>query len=68
MFKTADLRDARNELLICVGVIFNHFGNKKVVSGKIRTLKLFEDGSLFRKQLESDGKDKVPVITYDSRK
>ncbi len=62
MFTTADLWDAHNELLICVDPIFNHFGNKKAFSGKITTLKLFEDNSLVRKQLESDGKGKVLVI------
>ncbi len=62
MFTTADLWDAHNESLICVDPIFNHFGNKKVFSGKITTLKLFEDNSLVRKQLESDGKGKVLII------
>ena len=62
MFTTADLWDEHTEKLICVDPIFNHFGNKKVFSGKITTLKLFEDNSLVRKQLESDGKGKVLVI------
>jgi regulator of ribonuclease activity A len=62
MFTTADLWDEHSELLTCVDLIFNHFGNKKVFSGKITTLKLFEDNSLVRKQLESDGKGKVLVI------
>ncbi len=62
MFRTADLWDAHNELLTCVDPIFNHFGNKKVFSGKITTLKLFEDNSLVRKQLESKGSGKVLVV------
>ena len=62
MFTTADIWDEHSELLTCVHPIFNHFGNKKVFSGKITTLKLFEDNSLVRKQLESDGKGKVLVI------
>ena len=62
MFTTADLWDTHNESLICVDPIFNHFGNKKMFSGQITTLKLFEDNSLVRKQLESDGKGKVLVI------
>jgi regulator of ribonuclease activity A len=62
MFTTADLWDEHETLLSCVDPIFNHFGNKKMFSGKITTIKLFEDNSLVRKQLESDGKDKVLVI------
>ena len=62
MFRTADLWDAHNELLTCVDPIFNHFGNKTVFSGKITTLKVFEDNSLVRKQLESNGRGKVLVI------
>lgn len=62
MFTTADLWDKYETLLSCVDPIFNHFGNKKMFSGKIMTIKLFEDNSLVRKQLESDGKDKVLVI------
>ena len=62
MFKTADLWDEYEALLSCVNPIFNHFGNKKTFSGKITTVKLFEDNSLVRKQLELDGKGKVLVI------
>lgn len=62
MFTTADLWDEHETVLSCVDPIFNHFGSKKVFSGKIRTIKLFEDNSLVRKQLESDGKGKVLVI------
>jgi regulator of ribonuclease activity A len=62
MFTTADLWDEHETVLSCVDPIFNHFGNKKVFSGKITTIKLFEDNSLVRKQLESDGKGKVLVI------
>ena len=62
MFTTADLWDEHHEHLSCVDSIFHSFGNKKTFSGKITTLKLFEDNSLVRKQLESDGKGKVLVI------
>jgi regulator of ribonuclease activity A len=62
MFTTADLWDEHEGLLSCVDPIFNHFGKKKTFSGKIRTLKLFEDNSLVRKQLESDGSGKVLVV------
>ncbi|WP_417372245.1 ribonuclease E activity regulator RraA [Gelidibacter japonicus] len=62
MFTTADLWDEHEEVLHCVAPIFRSFGNKKAFSGEITTLKLFEDNSLVRKQLESDGKGKVLVI------
>jgi len=62
MFTTADLWDKHETLLSCVDPIFKHFGNKKVFSGIISTVKLFEDNSLVRKQLELDGKGKVLVI------
>jgi regulator of ribonuclease activity A len=62
MFTTADLWDEHETLLSCVDPIFNHFGNKKMFSGKITTIKLFEDNSLVRKQLELDGKGKVLLI------
>ncbi|MEZ7497171.1 ribonuclease E activity regulator RraA [Flavobacterium sp. Arc3] len=62
MFTTADLWDEYEKLLSCVDPIFKHFGSKKVFSGKITTIKLFEDNSLVRKQLESDGKGRVLVI------
>jgi regulator of ribonuclease activity A len=61
-FTTADLYDENEALLSCVDPIFNHFGKKKVFSGKITTIKLFEDNSLVRKQLELDGSGKVLVI------
>ena len=62
MFTTADLWDEHSELLRCVAPIFRSFGTKKAFSGEITTLKLFEDNSLVRKQLESSGKGKVLVI------
>lgn len=62
MFTTADLWDEHGELFSCVAPIFRSFGTKKTFSGEITTLKLFEDNSLVRKQLESNGKGKVLVI------
>ncbi|ALM09052.1 ribonuclease activity regulator protein RraA [Sediminicola sp. YIK13] len=62
MFTTADLWDEHSELLHCVAPIFRSYGTKKAFSGEITTLKLFEDNSLVRKQLESSGKGKVLVI------
>lgn len=62
MFTTADLWDENETHLSCVDPIFNHFGNKKVFSGIISTIEVFEDNSLVRKQLELDGTGKVLVI------
>lgn len=62
MFTTADLWDEYAELLFCADPIFQAFGGKKTIFGKITTLKLFEDNSLVRQQLESEGKGKVLVI------
>lgn len=62
MFTTADLWDEHHLNLSCVDPIFRSFGNENTFSGKITTLKLFEDNSLVRKQLESDGRGKVLVI------
>ncbi len=62
MFTTADLCDEHETLLSCAEPIFNHYGDKKVFSGKISTIKLFEDNSLVRKQLEANGQGKVLVI------
>jgi regulator of ribonuclease activity A len=62
MFTTANLWDEHGDLLSCVAPIFRSFGNKIAFSGEITTLKLFEDNSFVRNQLESDGKGKVLVI------
>lgn len=62
MFTTADLWDEHTALLLCCDPIFQDFGGEKVIFGKITTLKLFEDNSLVRKQLESEGRGKVLVI------
>lgn len=62
MFTTADLWDEHHEHLSCVEPIFYSFGKKKAFSGKITTIKLFEDNSFVRKQLESNGKGKVLVV------
>jgi regulator of ribonuclease activity A len=62
MFTTADLWDEHHQHLSCVEPIFYSFGKKKAFSGKITTLKLFEDNSFVRKQLESNGKGKVLVV------
>ncbi len=61
-FQTADLYDEYFDHLRCATPIFKSFGQKTSFWGEITTLKLFEDNSLVRKQLETNGKDKVLVI------
>ena len=62
MFTTADLWDEHSELLLCSDPIFRSFGQKITFYGEIVTLKLFEDNSLVRKQLETEGKGKVLIV------
>lgn len=65
-FKTPDLCDQfEAELGRSVRVVapmFKHYGGRKAFSGRIATLKLFEDNSLVRTAFAEDGKGKVLVI------
>ncbi|GAA5180200.1 ribonuclease E activity regulator RraA [Niveibacterium umoris] len=66
-FQTTDLCDA-NEGLLAEGRLrvlephFRHFGGRQRFSGPISTLKLFEDNSFVRKQLEQPGYGRVLVV------
>lgn len=59
---TADLCDAHEEKVRVVEPMFSSFGGRAAFSGRIATLKLFEDNSLVRKALESPGEGRVLVI------
>ncbi len=63
-FKTPDLCDDHSdELQIVLGTPnFNDYGGNTAFSGPICTLKIFEDNTLVRKQLESDGQGRVLVV------
>lgn len=65
-FKTPDLCDEfENELgdsLYVVMPMFKCYGRRKIFSGQIVTLKLFEDNSLVREACGEDGQGKVLVI------
>ncbi len=61
-FQTADLCDEHIEHLDCATPIFQSFGKKAAFWGEITTLKLFEDNSLVRQQLQTNGKGKVLVV------
>ena len=61
--KTTDLCDKYpNEVRIAEPIGFKDFGNKKLFSGKIQTVKCFEDNSFVRKTLEGNGSGKVLVV------
>jgi len=57
----ADLADAHPAASICAPV-FRDFGGVKRFAGPIRTLKLFEDNSLLRSLLETQGEGAVIVV------
>ena len=61
-YKTADLCDNHIEKLQVAENIFRDFGGRKTFSGHIVTVKVFEDNSLVRTALESDGNGKVLVV------
>jgi regulator of ribonuclease activity A len=62
-FKTTDLCDAHSDkILIAEPIGFKDFGGAKSFSGKIHTVKCFEDNSLVRKALESNGEGKVLIV------
>jgi regulator of ribonuclease activity A len=59
---TTDLCDANESTVRVVEPMFNSFGGRAAFFGRIATLKLFEDNSLVRKALESEGQGRVLVI------
>ncbi len=61
--KTTDLSDQfPNRVQVALPIGLHHFGRKKNFSGKIVTLKCFEDNSFVRKLLETDGAGQVLVV------
>ena len=61
--KTTDLCDNYpDKLRIAEPIGFKDFGGVKLFSGKIETVKCFEDNSLVRKALEQNGEGKVLVV------
>jgi regulator of ribonuclease activity A len=66
-FATTDLCDSHEELirngqLRIVAPMFRSFGGQPAFSGRIATLKLFEDNSYVRKTLEQPGAGRVLVV------
>lgn len=61
-FKTADLYDEHtNDVQVCQ-LDFCSFGEKKRFSGKIETVKVFEDNVLFKEALETVPEGSVIVV------
>lgn len=67
MLATTDLCDAHEDKILSGEVrilspLFQSFGQKKVFSGPVATLKLFEDNSLVREALETPGSGKILFV------
>ena len=61
--KTTDLCDAHSDKVkVAQPIGFKDFGGAKYFSGKIQTVKCFEDNSFVRKALETNGDGKALVI------
>jgi len=62
-YKVTDLCDAhRDKVFIADPIGFRDYGGRKNFSGKIHTLKCFEDHAWVEKILETDGTGKVLVV------
>ena len=62
MFSTADLYDEFGETLQVATPLLIDYGGRKVFSGQISTVRVFEDNSLVRAALEENGEGKVLVV------
>ncbi len=60
--KTADLYDDYGEQLQVAAPTFVNYGGRRAFSGRIATLKLFEDNTLLRETLNQPGAGKVLVV------
>ena len=61
-YATTDLSDAHPDSLQVADPIFRDFGGRVGFHGPAKTLKLFEDNSLVRAQLEQPGQGRVLVV------
>src|SRR4051812_6725555 len=60
--KTTDLCDQYSRQLQVADPLFRHFGGKRVFSGKILTVRCFNDNSKVREILEQEGFGRVLVV------
>ncbi|WP_421894435.1 ribonuclease E activity regulator RraA [Marinoscillum sp.] len=61
-FTTSDLWDIHGDTLACAAPVFNNYGMAQRFYGQIVTLKLFEDNSLVRELLKTNGQGKVLIV------
>ena len=59
---TADLFDRFGDRIQVVEPVFRDFGARKNFSGPIATVKVFEDNTLVRAELETPGENRVLVV------
>lgn len=59
---TADLFDEYGDRLQVAEPLFRNFGARKAFAGPIATVKVFEDNSLVRAELETAGQGRVLVV------
>ena len=64
-FTTPDLCDAYPQLVQVVEPLFREYGAQTTFSGRIETLKVFEDNALVRQVLETAGEGRVLVVDGD---
>jgi len=61
-FTTADLCDRYPELVRLVAPVFRSYGGIQCFSGAVETVQSFEDNTLVRSTLETEGKGRVLVV------
>ena len=62
MTGTADLYDAHGDRLQIGAPLFRDFGGAASFSGEIATVKVFEDNTLVRSMLETQGDGRILVV------
>ena len=61
-FKTADLCDQYSDDLVILSQKFKSYGNITSFCGKISTIRCFNDNSMVRETVNTDGSNKVLVV------
>jgi regulator of ribonuclease activity A len=61
-YHTADLWDAHSDELTLLNISLNSYGKTEKFHGTVVTLKVYEDNSLVKKELQTNGKGKVLVV------
>ncbi len=61
-YHTADLWDEYSDELTLLNISLNSYGKKDLFYGQVVTLKVYEDNSLVKRELQTNGKGKVLVV------